>query len=297
LHTGDPLWWTLNTHINFYSYHLYPHERSTSTEMDYGIAVDVLARYGRMAGVAFLGESTGDQFHFYPEPDERPLFARDIIWFSILNGNPGVFFWDTGDYEISQFRIARQILSEMDFTTFKRARPEVAVDVSHPLDHDKFYRTEAGSQAYAMMGRYARSALESGVDFDFVTGGSGYAVTRSLAEFKPLDGAGKPLVRVQPPYQVKVMAREGHREVMVYLRNAAEVREWRTDKPHKWVQWLRKRAAADLKAEFNLPLPDYVLKRFNLNTGEVSERRVAGSSPLAIPNSQHDYVLLLRAGQ
>ncbi|MBU0608163.1 MAG: hypothetical protein KKI08_09750, partial [Armatimonadetes bacterium] len=56
LHTGDPLWWTKNSGVDFYTYHLYPHRGSTSAEVDYGAAVDVLTTYGRMAGMCMLGE-------------------------------------------------------------------------------------------------------------------------------------------------------------------------------------------------------------------------------------------------
>ncbi len=62
LSTADPLWWHRSTPIDFYNYHLYPHGGTTLPEIDYGAAVDVLLRYGRMCGPSMLGESSGDQF-------------------------------------------------------------------------------------------------------------------------------------------------------------------------------------------------------------------------------------------
>ncbi|MEI6503357.1 MAG: hypothetical protein WCP21_20280, partial [Armatimonadota bacterium] len=66
INTGDPLWWTKKSGIDFYTYHLYPHLGSTSPTIDFGAATDVLTTYGRMAGVCMLGETAGDEFEVYP---------------------------------------------------------------------------------------------------------------------------------------------------------------------------------------------------------------------------------------
>ena len=87
LRTADPLWWKRNTAADFYTYHLYP-IGSTSPQCDYGAAVDVLTRYGRMVGPCFLGESSGDEFSRAGEPEE----VGDVVVFlcsgevDVING-------------------------------------------------------------------------------------------------------------------------------------------------------------------------------------------------------------------
>lgn len=176
LMTADPLWWHCKTDIDFYTYHLYPHSSGCTTrEIDYGLATDVLTRYGRMSGPSFYGESSGDQFRDDTNRQRRRWVMRDLIWISLTNGNPGCFFWNARLSEVAEFAAARDAMSRLDLLTFKRARPPIAIVVSHPLEDDKYYRTEKGRTDYEMMDATA----------DTISSSASIPISRSLMRATP----------------------------------------------------------------------------------------------------------------
>ena len=180
LETADPAWWKEKTAIDFYTYHLYP-QGTTAPEMDYGLAASVLTRYGRIGKPAFLGESAGDQFSFGPDRETRRWTMRDLIWFSLVNGNPGCFFWNARGSELAEFKLAAEVAGRIDWSTLCRKRPAIAVRVPHPLDDDRWFRTPLGRAALAMLARYGRHYLDRGVDFDIVLGeASSYAAVAGV---------------------------------------------------------------------------------------------------------------------
>lgn len=225
LHTADPLWWHRNVRINFYSYHLYPDGSATSEAIDYGAAVNVLTRYGRMCGPSMLGESAGDQFQQHPSRETQRRVMRDLIWLALTNGNPSVFFWNARGAEVQEFKMAHQAMSQLDLATFRRAKPEISVDVTHVLDDDKWFRSPEGHQAYLMMGRYAQHHASQGVDLDFTLEPAGYAKHCSLKEFVPPEPSARPF-RFGEGWQVNYLARDDWREVLVYVRNLAGIEPW-----------------------------------------------------------------------
>jgi len=292
--TADPLWWTTQTQIDFYTYHLYPLGQTTEA-MDYGIAVDVLARYGRMAGMCFLGESAGDEFSsFPPERDfDRRGIMRDIIWLSLVNGNPGVFFWNARGYEVEQFRLAREVMDQVDWTTWERRRPGIAVLVNHPLNDDKYYRSAAGQADLAMMGRYSRHFLSAGTPFDFALSGDGYVATCDLTEFAPPMTAGG--MGVSPGFQLASLTRADEAEGLVYVRNFAGVQPWEVKEGQ--TMWLRQRAEAELEVRLARAHPA-VARVWDLDTGERREERVEPGAALELGRTNHDFaVLWRRAGE
>jgi len=292
LHTADPLWWFKNTRIDFYTYHLYPHAWCTTEEIDYGMAADILTRYGRMAGPCFLGESVGDQFRRYPDKEERKIFGRDLIWMSLVNGNPGCFFWNMYPDVTAEFAAAKEILSHLDLSSFERAVPEIGIDVSHPLGDDKYYRTEQGRADYEMMGRYVRASLDSGIDFDFTTDPGRYAGKLSIKRFEP-PAPRRRYFTVSPPYQLRYLASKDYGEILVYARNAAGIRSWLTTlgkRPIK--QFLRARGIGTLAVRFDLPRDSYHVTLYNLDTRRNVSRKCSGRDSIRIPNTRDDYVIL-----
>jgi hypothetical protein len=292
INTADPLWWTKQTKIDFYTYHLYAHTTSTSPELDYGAAADVLACYGRMAGVCMLGESAGDEFSYYPpERDaDRRYLMRDIIWFSLTNGNPGCFFWNARGVEVEQFRLAQGITSGLDWREWEREKPEVGLVVTHPLDDDKYYRTPQGLADYAMMGRYAQHYLSESVDFDLTMEPEAYSQTASLAELKPPPGRSR--VRATSGWQVRANVRRGGTEGLAYVRNYAGVRHW--EEPGRANTFLRDRAPAALRLRLNLPLNQVVITATDLDTAEEQQFTVTGQGELDLGTSDHDWALVWR---
>lgn len=292
LHTADPAWWKTQTTIDFYTYHIYPHG-TTSPEMDYGLATDVLTRYGRMGKPAFLGESAGDQFSYGPDRETRRWTMRDLIWFSLCNGNPGCFFWNARGSELAEFRLANEIASRVNWTTFERKRPSIAVRVPHPLDHDQWFRSPEGVAANAMMGRYARHYLDRGVNFDFaLDGAASYPLRAGVEKFAPPEPPPGDFA-VSSGYQLASLVRTDNSEALVYARNFAGVKLWETTKPHPWKQWLRERKPAALRVTVNLA-GKFNADIWNLDTGRYERRLVACGETLDLGANEHDFAVLLR---
>lgn len=292
LHTADPAWWKTKTTIDFYTYHIYPHG-TTSPEMDYGLATDVLTRYGRMGKPAFLGESAGDQFSYGPDRETRRWTMRDLIWFSLCNGNPGCFFWNARGSELAEFRLANEIGSRVNWATFERKRPGIAIRVPHPLDRDQWFRSPEGVAANAMMGRYARHYLDRGVNFDFaLDDAADYPQRASVERFAPPEPASSDFA-ILPGYQLASLVRADGSEALVYLRNFAGVKLWETAKPHPWKQWLRDRKPAAARMTVNIA-GKFNADIWDLDTGKHERRRVACGDALELGTSDHDFAVLLR---
>jgi hypothetical protein len=294
LHTADPLWWHRNTRIDFYNYHLYPSGWPTTAEIDYGAAIDVLTRYGRMCGPSMLGESAGDEFSSHPSTDTRRLVMRDIIWLALTNGNPGVFFWNARGAEVREFKMARQAMAQLDLATFKRAKPEIGIDVTHPLDDDKWFRTPDGRKAYLMMGRYAQHYLSQGVAFDFTVEPSAYAKRAGLNEFAPPEPSQRPF-RFNPGWQLNPLSREDGREMLVYVRNLAGIDKWECGKPPRRLQqYLRRRASAPLRLAFQLAEGSYDVQVYDLDEQKATTRAVSGTGSLDLGTTDHDFAMVIK---
>jgi len=291
LNTADPLWWTRMTGIDFYTYHLYP-QGTTSAEVDYGAAVDVLTCYGRMAGACMLGESAGDEFGQYPKDRDadRRYLMRDIIWFSLVNANPGCFFWNARGFEVEQFRLANKITAGLEWSDWIRQMPEIGIVVAHPWDDDKYYRSPDGRADYAMMGKYAQHYLSGGADFDFTMDGIGYAKTATLKAFAPLGGTER--IAVSAGWQVRANAREGYREGLAYVRNFAGIRHWQQPKISMYI---RDRRPAPLKIRFDLPVANVAVTATDLDTGAEKRFEIGGHGEMDLGINEHDWALVWRA--
>jgi hypothetical protein len=294
LHTGDPLYWHRNATLGYYNYHLYP-AGTTTPELDYGALVDVLTRYGRMAGTCFMGESAGDEFGIHPDREVRRWVMRDIIWMALANGNPGVFFWNARGAEVREFRLAREAMGLLDLATFRRLRPEIAIDVTHPLDNDQYYRTPQGGKDLAMMGRYANHYLSLGVDADFTVNPAAYAKTCTLTEFAPPEPTARPF-QTGPGWQLKFLAREDWREVLVYVRNLAAVEPWEVREPRRaWKMFLRTRQPMPLNLGLALPAGQpYAARVYDLDGETARTLTAAPTTTLDLGTTDHDWVLVLK---
>jgi hypothetical protein len=261
--------------------------------------VDVLTRYGRMAGTCMLGESAGDEFGWYPKEQDgdRRWIMRDIIWFSLVNGNPGCFFWNARGFEVEQFRLANKITGGLEWRDWARQMPEIGIVVAHPWDDDKYYRSKDGLADYAMMGRYAEHYLSAGVDFDFSIDGLGYAKTAQVGAHgrAPLQFApppGKSLVSAGPGWQVRANAREGYREGLAYVRNLAGIRHWQQPRINMYI---RDRKPAPLKIRLNLPLEKIAVQATDLDTGAEKRFDIGGQGEMDLGVSDNDLALVWRA--
>ena len=294
--TADPLWWHEKTDINFYTYHLYPHSnRCTTPEMDYGLATDVLTRYGRMCGVSFYGESSGDQFRHDTNRNRRRWVMRDLIWISLTNGNPGCFFWNARLSEVAEFAAARDAMSQLDLLTFERAKPPIAVLVLHPLEDDKYYReTKDGRADYDMMGRYCRHYQELGVDFDFALNGAGYAQVADLSKFSPPTPEKRPLVATAG-LETTYLAEKDWSEALVYVRNVAGIEPIELKHGRGMsLQHLRSRQVLDWRLKLDLPDGSYSARVYDLDAQETKESAVSQNGTIALGRTDHDVAIVLK---
>ena len=294
--TADPLWWHRNTDIDFYTYHLYPHSnRCTTPEIDYGLATDVLTRYGRMCGVSFYGESSGDQFRDDTNRERRRWVMRDLIWISLTNGNPGCFFWNARLSEVAEFSAARDAMSRLDLMTFERAKPAIAVLVPHSLDDDRFYReTEEGRKAYEMMGRYCRHYQQLGVDFDFALTAEGYTQAADLASFAPPVPSVRPLLATEG-LETTYLTREDWSEGLIYVRNVSGIEP--VELKHgsgMSLQHLRTRRPVEWRLRFALPDGSYALRIYDLDTQETSTMVTSHDGLVDLGQTDHDVAIVLK---
>ena len=295
LETADPDWWHRNTPVDFYNYHLYPQGSITRPDLDYGAAVALLVRYGRMCGVNLLGESSGDQFRMHPNVETRRFVMRDIIWMSLTGGVPGVFFWNARGAEVREFRFAREAMESLDLASFRRTRPEIGIDVRHPLADDKWYRTPAGHKAYAMMGRYVQHYLSEGVDFDFTLKPASYRRSCSLDSFAPASPGKRP-ISAGPGWQVSHLERDDGRAMLIYVRNYAATEMWQCAMGRQpWQQYLRRRQAAPLR--LGLALSDrgpHQATVCDLDRQTRSTRPVKAGEAIDLGATDHDFLIVLK---
>lgn len=287
--SADPLYWS-RTKASFYTYHLYP-LGVTSSGIDYGLATDVLTRYGRMAGTCFLGESSGDEFNDYPvERDgERRWIMRDLIWLSLVNRNPGGFFWNSRGREIAEFRLAAEVLRDAPWLLAERPPAPVAVRVTHPLDTDTWYRTAEGQRDLLMMARYSRHFLERGVEFDFVAGDAagGREQSCDLANFAPPHVTGR--FTPSSGFQVASATRQDGLAGLLYVRCVSGIRSWNPKEDR--AMWLRQRAPAPLQLVCWKPDQVRVTAR-DLDTGEERILTLGNGGVLDLGVTEHDFAVL-----
>ncbi|NUQ01827.1 MAG: hypothetical protein HUU35_18430, partial [Armatimonadetes bacterium] len=290
LHTGDPWFWRTRSNVDFYTYHLYP-GGTTSPETDYGLLTDVLTRYGRMAGRCFLGECAGDEFWNWGDEAERRRMARDLIWFSLVNGNPGCFFWNNRGYEVAEFRQARAIAEAAGVANWTGRKAPIAVLVGHPLDDDRWFRSPAGEAASRLMSRYARHYLQQGADFDFAWSADGYQATSDLSNFAPVAAPRRPIAPSEG-FEALTLTRADGGAGLTYLRNAAGVKKVVTPGQSPRTMYLREIAPRSLKLALGLDPGRYQLSVTDLVSGERRECEADASGTIELGESNHDFAIL-----
>ena len=293
LKTADPQYWRTESPVDFYTYHIYP-QGTTSEEVGYGRVTDVLTTYGRMSGRSFLGESVGDEWANGAPVDMRKRVARDVIWDSLLNANPGCMFWNHRGDETAEFALARKVADELDLASWPAPQAEVAVIVKHPLDSDRYYRTTEGAADLAMMARYVEHYRQRGAIFDFAWTGEGYRTTADLSKFAPPD-APAPIVP-SAGWEAATRLRPGTNQGLCYLRNAAGVERWAGPPDKNYKIWFRTVRSAPATVKLNLGPVDkrFGLRWIDLVTGQTGTQTVMGQGRVELGPSDHDYVLTWR---
>jgi hypothetical protein len=289
LMTADPLPHTRKTNIDFYSYHVYPVDDVTTETLDYSTAVSMTARYARLGVPAGCGESGSHILPDGPQGAWRRALARDTAWLIFLASNNHVFFWDGGHPETSAFRTLAEVAQMLNLRSYKRKQPRIAINVSHPLDDDIYFRSEQGRRLYQTMGQYEEHFQRLGVDFDFTFGEGDYDVVLPGARFEAFEPKERSL-NVSNGYLLRPLSEANDETVVAYIRNQGQNvkqgKEWHSG-------WLRKPEAAPLALEVALP---GVYEGF-LHTFEVDARQdvhIDGTGRIKAPASENDYLLFLK---
>jgi len=290
LRTADPLFWRRNSKIDFYTYHLYPDNDTAQDPYDYGLAVDVLTRYGRMVGRSFLGESVGDQWSDGAPEAMRRRVARDIIWFSLVEGNPGVFFWNSRGDEVQEFKLARRITDGIDFSTWRRRPAATDVLVTHRLVDDKWFRTPAGTHALDLMARYTQHYLDMGADFDFIWKPTPGAIAATLDSYKPVTPRWRP-VQPSPGFQAATESRADGSEGLCYVRNVAGAQIWVSEDEAHSQQVVRTVAPRPCALQLNLGPGVFSVAVTDLVTGVTTRHNVNGDGRLDLGTTEDDFAI------
>lgn len=127
----DPYAWARDTGGDFASSHLYQLISGTADGVDFPAVYDVMTKYTQAALPTMAGEYDPGQFH-QRDPEIRPLVVRDITWFSLLNGCPGMGMWMTPAYK--ELEIPARVFGELGFSTLDLARPPVGLDIRPMLN-------------------------------------------------------------------------------------------------------------------------------------------------------------------
>jgi len=288
--TADPIPHSRNTKIDFYSWHIYPVDRVSTKALDYGLAVSMIARYSRLGVPAGAGESTSDAIAALTDWDWRRALARDVAWFTFLSGSNAVLFWDAPQPEVEAFKVLAEVAGLIDLRTFRRKRPDIAVDVSHSLADDQYFRSDAGYKTYTAMGRYEEHFTGLGVEFDYSLGARGHKTVLDGHTFEPFAPPERPFT-VSAGYQLRYMMHEDESVCVAYIRNRGDYvhigKGWRSG-------WVRKPKAAGFEMEVKLE-GRYEGFFHNFNTGARRAVSFNGQGALKDPSkADHDYLLFLR---
>ena len=214
---------------------------------------------------------------------------RDLIWTSLVNGNPGCFFWNARGFEVEQFRLAGKVMASLDLSHWQRQPATVGIVVDHPLTDDKYYRTREGMADNWMMGRYAQHYRSRAESFEFTMAPDGYQATATLKALQPPAGTG-PLT-LGPGWQAATM-QDQTGQGLAYVRNFAGLRQWTV--PNKCDMFLRDRRPAPLTLTFRLPQGKLSVTATDLDTGEEKRMELAGDGKLDLGMNEHDWAVVWR---
>ena len=249
LMTADPVPHARRTKIDFYSYHIYPVDRVCQAELDYGMAVSMLARYAMCGAPAGSGESGSHIIQDGPTGAWRGALARDTAWMPFLSGNNHIMFWDAAQPEVTACRAVSEAARLLNLGTFCRKKPAVAVNVAHPLDDDIYFRGEAGYALYTNMGKYENHFARLGVDFDYCFGDEGHDTVLPGDHFEAHAPSSRPFV-LSPGFQMRSLTSADDGSLVAFIRNQGETvrigKDWHSG-------WVRKPAAAPFELKVNLP--------------------------------------------
>lgn len=298
----EPLLWSRETPIDFYSPHLYASLGGERRGMDLGMVADLVMNYSSAIKPAFMGEWGV----LSPKVNRglRKLALRDAIWFSILNGSPGLLQWVNASHYGFEFKKTREILEPLQLGKMERRRPQIGVDATraaaalaaNDLYHNpkndpwKLTASKAHGEAYTDLLRCTEHFLNRGVSFDFTVSPNDYEVATcpAKAHDAEIPESERPFF-FSPGYQCKYAAFGEWETIVAYFRNVEPI----VDEGFN----LRAQAPRPFQAAWQLPKRPrgaksgpwhYRLTVYNLDKDEVQQSRVARESSVDFGNAVAD---------
>lgn len=305
----EPLRWLRETPVDFYSPHLYASLGGERPAMDFGLVTDLVMNYSSALRPSFMGE--------WGLPSNKinrrlsQLALRDAIWFSVLNGSPGLFHWPNAAHYAYEYSKAREILEPLRLDQKERRRSLIGVDMrraaaalaandlyeNHKNDPWRLAASKAQGEAYTDLLRCTESFLNRGVAFDFTVTPDAYEIAALPAQ---IHGVSIPewdcVFSFSPNFQCKYAAFGEWETIVAYFRSVepvvAEGIHLRAQVPRPFqVAWeLPKRPRGAKGGPWH-----YRLSVYNLDTDEVHQSRVARESSVDFGNAvANDFVFVFQ---
>ena len=286
---ADPVPWSRNTGIDFYTYHIYPFGLQTSAERDYGTAVAITARYSALGKPAMAGESFGDEW-YKSTPEARHLGARDCIWSQILSHNVGAFFWNTSDEPIKEFRLAQKLAERAGIGSFKPAPARVGINVSPYMNDDRRFQLNDGKKLFVDMSLRAAECFKRGVNFDFTFKPGVYPISIRPTDTNKI-ATITPEVETSEGWETQYVRSQDGGRFLCYIRNVDKIVQIQEDRNSGWT---RSRKPVELTIKLRIPLRAKSITVVDLDTGAEHALALKTGIPLNLGVTEHDYALLAR---
>jgi hypothetical protein len=303
----EPLRWARETSMDFYSPH-FGCGAGDRRGIDLGLAAEIATNYASTARPVLIGEWGIRNSKI--EGRLQQLALRDAIWFSVLNGCPGLLLGEGAAHYDEEFKKARDILEPLNLHRLDRQRPLVGIDISRAaqalaanglyesrkaLDPQKLVAKKAGGDAYLELARCTEFFLNHGVSFDFTLTPEEYSIAADPARLESITvPSSECLFAFSPIYQCKYTAFGDWQTIVAYFRNVQPVvaqgcnLRAQTPRPFQAAWQLPKRPRGASGGAWH-----YRLTVRNLDTGEMRQNRVARESSVDFGNqATADYVFI-----
>jgi hypothetical protein len=284
----DPLKWSRQSSVDFYSSHLYAGQCGANPRVDFAAVTGATTALLRAGIVNFPGE-WGVLDSKAPEAIQRRSH-RDALWLSLLAGGPGFMQW-TYDFP-DEYRRAFEVFQSLE-KRFSPGASAVVVDIGRAYRefHDearhnpaeRFKAAKRGDANLRAMYDAYRHSLDIGVPVSFSLSG-GLALDR-FTKSKAKEFA-RP-IEAQGGYQLAYVSDPNSRVWIAYVRN----RTVQAFGPH----FLGVPRESKLRLRFRLPDGRYDAEVIDLETGRGLRRMIGHDETLEIAKrTSSDYVVVVR---
>ncbi|MDD6175543.1 MAG: hypothetical protein PUC59_07275 [Firmicutes bacterium] len=255
------LCWTKRLQPDFYSLHLYPQFCGhLNGRGDFASVAEFSLKYAQAGGCAMIGEWECSGHMGQLSEWDLQLCARDILWFSLLSGAPGVIArlaQSRGEY-----RSVHAVLQRLKGRTLGRKKPALGIDI-RPLRARMQFLTQHGAEECAFGGmkwcpdteakdgkhrfccqytdplflqllRQTVELQEEGLDYDLTLSPQEYKTNR------PEQVRGGIRLEVPKGYRMRQKTCADGKTVIAYLQNYERKPVW--ERPGKELYAVRDRA-------------------------------------------------------